>query len=87
MSSQALPHYEPDYGPSHVLHCGPRYRSSYAAMHAGSTTATATAPLDRQMYTAGYIHMEIEAMHPWCAGSNDPAGIGRGLLKSATPLD
>ena len=35
------PHYEPDYGPSHVLHYGPRYRSSYAAMHAGPTTATA----------------------------------------------
>ena len=32
----------------------------------------ATAPLDRQTYTAGYIHMEIEAPRPWCAGSNDP---------------
>ena len=34
-------HYEPDYGLSHGLHYGPRYRSSYAAMHAGPTTATA----------------------------------------------
>ena len=32
----------------------------------------ATAPLDRQTYNAGYIHMEIEAPRPWCAGSNDP---------------
>ena len=32
----------------------------------------ATAPLDRQKYNAGYIHMEIEAPRPWRAGSNDP---------------
>ena len=32
----------------------------------------ATAPLDRQTYNAGYIHMEIEAPRPGCAGSNDP---------------
>ena len=32
----------------------------------------ATAPLDRQTYNAGYIHMEIEAPCPWRAGSNDP---------------
>ena len=34
-------HYEPDYGPSHELQYGPRYRSSYAAMHAGPRPATA----------------------------------------------
>ena len=48
-------------------------------------------PLDRQTYSAGYTHMEIEAPCPGRAGSNDPdlrcRGIGRGLLKSATPLD
>ena len=35
------PHYEQDDWPSYELHYGPRYRSSYAAMHAGPTTATA----------------------------------------------
>ena len=32
----------------------------------------ATAPLDRQTYNAGYIHMEINAPRPWCAGIKDP---------------
>jgi hypothetical protein len=35
-------HYEPDNGPRYELLYGPRYRSSYTAMHAGPTTATAT---------------------------------------------
>ena len=39
----------------------------------------ATAPLDRQMYNAGYTHMEIEAPCPWRAGSNDPDLRCRGL--------
>ncbi len=51
-----------DYGPE--LHIDSRWiNNCYCA----------TAPLDRQTYNAGYIHMEIEAPRPWLAvGSNDP---------------
>ena len=54
-------------------HYGPTRIHRAAAMHAGTNDCyCATAPLDRQTYNAGYIHMEIEAPRPWCAGSNDP---------------
>ncbi len=33
--------YEPDYGPRYEQHYDPHYILSYAAMHAGPTTATA----------------------------------------------
>ena len=50
----------------------------------------ATAPLDRQMYNAGYIHMEMKPRAPGAPKVMTRlglSGIGRGLLKSATPLD
>ena len=46
------------------LHCKSRWTNNCYC---------ATAPLERQTYNAGYIHMEIEAPRAWLAvGSNDP---------------
>ena len=74
------------YGPIRIhpgLHC---YENTWAAIRVALWTTLqielrsdarrtnnrycTIAPLDRQTYNAGYIHMEIEAPRPWCAGSD-----------------
>ncbi len=46
-----------DYGPCYELYYCPRYRTTQRLKP--NNRYCATAPLDRQTYNAGYIHMEI----------------------------
>ena len=64
------PHYEPDYGPSYALWTTLQIELRSDARRTNNCYC-ATAPLDRQTYNAGYMHIEIEAPRPWCAGSNE----------------
>ena len=87
------PHYKPDCGPCYELHYDPRYMPSYTAMLAGPTTATEPPRRWTCRRTTLDTYIWRSRPRPWClqpgvmTTTAGLLGIGRGLLKSATPLD